>query len=410
MTIRLTACFLASLLLLGRGLQAQPLRAASPTDPCGLPDTAAAAFKLAAAANWGYGFDSLRADIARWCQSQFVRLDSIGASVQGRPLYVLTIEDTTAVGEGRKRVWVHARTHPSEVQGTYVVNEMLDGLLDDTPLARVLRKECVFSVLPMYNPDGVELARARENANGIDLESNWDAVPGEAEVQALRAHFTVLMAQDNPILVALNLHSSVSCVRYFVAHAASGTSPAYLELEQRYIGAVRAHFPGGVAPWDFFVSWSGLAPTVYPESWFWYNYREAVLALTYEDMNCTAAGAFDSTAQALLFGIGEFLGVLPVTSIVAAHESNPSAFFLGQNYPNPFNPTTTIAYILPEACYTVLTVHDLLGQEVARPVAAWQEAGVHRVTLDASHLATGAYLYRLVAGEYRSARRLLLLR
>jgi hypothetical protein len=339
-----------------------------------------------------------------------VHLDSIGTSVQGRALYVLTIEDTALVPLSRTTIWIHARTHPAEVQGTWVTNAMIQALLEDTPLARTLREACVFSILPMYNPDGVELSLPRQNANGVDIESNWNVVPGEVEVQALRAHFEDLMAQANPIRVALNVHSSISCTRYFVAHAATGTSVAYLELQQQFIGAVRSAFPGGIEPWTYFVSWQSGAPTVYPESWFWYNHREDVLALTYEDMNCPAAGSFDSTARALLQGIGEFVGALPVTAIAAADGHLPRGFGLAQNYPNPFNPTTTISFRLPEARFVVLTLYDLLGRAVARPLEDWREAGEHHVRLDAGGLATGTYVYRLDAGEFHSARRLLLIR
>jgi hypothetical protein len=218
------------------------------------------------------------------------------------------------------------------------------------------------------------------------------------------------MAQPNPILVALNMHSSVSCVRYFVAHAATGTSPAFLALQQNFIDAVRAHFPGGIEPWTYFVSWQTGAPTVYPESWFWYNHREAVLALTYEDMNCPAAGQFDSTALALLHGIGEFVGALPVTAVAALQEGAAEGFALAQNYPNPFNPSTTITFVLPAPSYVTLAVYDLLGRQIARPVEGWCQAGRHQVLFEASGLAAGTYVYRLVAGEYRAARRFLLLR
>ncbi|MCI0691821.1 hypothetical protein L0337_07415 [candidate division KSB1 bacterium] len=110
--------------------------------------------------------------------------------------------------EPRLRIWMHARTHPSEVQGWWVTDEMIKLLLGETSLARLLRERCLFNIMPMYNPDGVELGLARENAHGVDIESNW----------------------------------------------------------------------------NYFVSWVGSTPTQYPESWFWLNHREAVMALTYEEM------------------------------------------------------------------------------------------------------------------------------
>jgi hypothetical protein len=90
--------------------------------------------------------------------------------------------------------------------------------------------------------------------------------------------------------------------------------------------------------------------------------------------------------------------------------SRPSEFSLSQNYPNPFNPTTTIRYGLPNRSHATLTVYNTLGQQVARVVDGDMEAGYHEVKFDGSGLASGVYLYRLKAGNFIQARKLLLLK
>ncbi|MGI9174584.1 MAG: T9SS type A sorting domain-containing protein, partial [Rhodothermales bacterium] len=77
----------------------------------------------------------------------------------------------------------------------------------------------------------------------------------------------------------------------------------------------------------------------------------------------------------------------------------PEAYRLGQNYPNPFNPSTTIGYELKEAQPVRLSIHDLLGREVAVLVDAYQAAGGYDVTFEAGDLPSGLYLYRLEAGK-----------
>jgi len=86
----------------------------------------------------------------------------------------------------------------------------------------------------------------------------------------------------------------------------------------------------------------------------------------------------------------------------------PDGFALAQNYPNPFNPMTTIHYQLSTISDVRLTVHDLLGREVAVLVNERREAGVHEVTFDGSFLASGVYLYRLQAGGFVETRKLVL--
>lgn len=73
----------------------------------------------------------------------------------------------------------------------------------------------------------------------------------------------------------------------------------------------------------------------------------------------------------------------------------PESFTLEGNYPNPFNPQTTIQFGLPEAAAVTVRVYDMTGRQVMELVNGTLEAGVHEVQLDASHLPSGSYLYRL---------------
>jgi len=78
----------------------------------------------------------------------------------------------------------------------------------------------------------------------------------------------------------------------------------------------------------------------------------------------------------------------------------PDVYALGQNYPNPFNPTTNITFSLPTTSIVTLKIYNLLGQEVATLLDREEiTAGDEEVEFDASTLASGVYLYRIVAEE-----------
>ncbi len=264
---------------------------------------------------WGYGYASLLKDLAEWRLNPNVKIDSIGATVEGRALWMVSISNAadslaqTSAGALRKRrIFIHARTHPAEVQANFIANETIHFLLQATPEAVRLRSDFIFNIIPMYNPDGVEAGHGRLNAHLVDLESNWDKPVIEPEVLALRGLFDRLMQGPIPVEVALNLHSDqLNCTRFFFYHLAAGTSEAYTGMEQNFIGKVQGYFPAGIQDWNFVSSWGNGTQARYPEGYWWLNYHENVLALTYEDTNCPNASGFDSTGRALAQGAADYI-------------------------------------------------------------------------------------------------------
>ncbi|MBC8043136.1 MAG: T9SS type A sorting domain-containing protein [Rhizobacter sp.] len=93
-----------------------------------------------------------------------------------------------------------------------------------------------------------------------------------------------------------------------------------------------------------------------------------------------------------------------------AKNASPSGYELRQNYPNPFNPATTIAYELPKAAAVSLKVYDVIGREVASLVNERKAAGRYEVRFDGSKLASGIYMYRLIAGDYVEVREMVFLK
>jgi hypothetical protein len=88
----------------------------------------------------------------------------------------------------------------------------------------------------------------------------------------------------------------------------------------------------------------------------------------------------------------------------------PSSIEMGQNYPNPFSAVTSFTFKLPETREVKLTVHDMLGREVAVVKQGMLDRGVHSVVLHAGRLSAGMYLYRLQAGTEVLQGRMVLVR
>ncbi|MEO8446217.1 MAG: S8/S53 family peptidase, partial [bacterium] len=88
----------------------------------------------------------------------------------------------------------------------------------------------------------------------------------------------------------------------------------------------------------------------------------------------------------------------------------PETFSLSQNYPNPFNPVTIINYQLPVNSSVKIRIYDVLGKEVMTLVDQKLNAGKYSVEFNGNNLASGAYFYRLEAGEFTDIKRMILLK
>jgi|GEM_PF-829001 len=116
----------------------------------------------------------------------------------------------------------------------------------------------------------------------------------------------------------------------------------------------------------------------------------------------------------------DFALVAQGTTDVTTDGLLPGSYALGQNYPNPFNPSTTITFDLPVNGYAMLTVFNMLGQEVRTLVTGPLAAGRSRVVWNATDqsgrtVASGVYFYRLTvngAGKelFSSVKKMLLVR
>jgi hypothetical protein len=89
----------------------------------------------------------------------------------------------------------------------------------------------------------------------------------------------------------------------------------------------------------------------------------------------------------------------------------PTGYTLSQNYPNPFNPSTTINFTLPVTSEVRLAIYNTLGQRVATVLNNQRfTSGTHAVNFDASRLASGVYIYRLEANNFKADRKMVLIK
>lgn len=88
------------------------------------------------------------------------------------------------------------------------------------------------------------------------------------------------------------------------------------------------------------------------------------------------------------------------------------SFELFQNYPNPFNPSTTISFTLQKQEFVSVKIYDALGREIATILNKEQKAGIHQVYFNPNemngrqNLSSGIYFYKIVAGDFVKAKKM----
>jgi hypothetical protein len=92
------------------------------------------------------------------------------------------------------------------------------------------------------------------------------------------------------------------------------------------------------------------------------------------------------------------------------HPVMPLGWSLAQNNPNPFNPTTTVEFTTLKGSVVDLAVYDMSGRRLLDVFHGYLPAGYHSAEINAVNIPAGIYLYRLAAGEFSAARKMVLMR
>ena len=106
----------------------------------------------------------------------------------------------------------------------------------------------------------------------------------------------------------------------------------------------------------------------------------------------------------------DFDGTSTYSKVVNVNLNAPADFKLNQNYPNPFNPSTTVSFTIPKASNVKLSIYNQIGQQVGELVNRSLEAGSYNYTWNAANQSSGIYFYELKANEFKSVRKMTLIK
>jgi hypothetical protein len=136
----------------------------------------------------------------------------------------------------------------------------------------------------------------------------------------------------------------------------------------------------------------------------------------YDNADFNNVHNLETAMAANILATGAAIVNCPIVSVeTATGVSNngselPAVYSLSQNYPNPFNPSTVIEFSVINNEHVSLKIYNSIGEEITTLVNDVLPAGNYSIRWNAENLASGIYFYVLTTDNFKSTKKLVLLR
>jgi len=233
----------------------------------------------------------------RWTDSlaeqSHITSKQIGTSARGRPLNMVEFGDPGAT----RHVMIIGRQHPPEATGTMALLRFVEELASSTPLAQEFREHFRVHVVPLVNPDGVDLGHWRHNTGGVDLNRDWEAF-NQPETMAVRNAFMGILEEfGGEVWFAVDFHSTREDVFYTLERTLETDPPG---ITDRWLDFIATRLPD----YEINDSPSGLGT---PTSRNWFYRAFGAPALIYEVGDQTDRGLIRLVATTAAQGTMQIL-------------------------------------------------------------------------------------------------------
>lgn len=306
-----------------------------------------------------------------------------GLSKNGDTLFI-PVDKTSIVGLGQSSSTINEPPFLASLRdttlekGATLVSALMVSDKEDDPLTITAESDTSAAQISV---DGNTLTTVLDSGFTGIATITVNAFDG-ANTSSTSFKITVNSVNQAPFITALSdtsVFSGEVLTRAIIASDPDGDNLTY--SAETDTSAIQASFEGNVL-------------TVIPDNLF---IGESVITISVMDQEVTASDSFILTVN--------------MGTDIENQTDFPTAVELQQNYPNPFNPSTTIAYGLPKSGKVTLEIFDILGRKVAALLNnEYKPAGRHTIQFNASHLASGLYIYRLRTGKDVIVRKLTLIK
>ena len=171
-------------------------------------------------------------------QSPLATARLLGQSAEGRDISALTIKATGS--QPREQVVLIGRQHPPEVTGALAMQQFVETLLSNDPIAIRFRERFETTVVPLLNPDGVDKGYWRHNTGGIDLNRDWGPF-SQPETRLMQALLSDIDADPEKQLAAfVDFHSTQRDIFYTIPDHEPTIPPLFIK---RWLDRLQERMP-----------------------------------------------------------------------------------------------------------------------------------------------------------------------
>ena len=164
-----------------------------------------------------YSYQRLKSLMSSIGKNQYVSVEEIARTKEGRRIEMLTITDSGTVDDRKKTILLMAMQHAGEDAGTFYLEGLINFLLTDDADAINARKQFIYKLIPMMNPDGVFHGTTRYNSEMEDLNNIWlSEEKKQPEVAGVKRWAENWLGQGHNIDLFIDVHNHTQFYTYNV--------------------------------------------------------------------------------------------------------------------------------------------------------------------------------------------------
>lgn len=224
----------------------------------------------------------------------YVQTSLLATSEGQRPVEMLAITDYS-VDTPKYGIWLIARQHAWEAQGSWVADELARWLVSDDPQAASLCRKAVVHVVPIMDIDNVVLGGSGKDQQPIDFNRDWRDNPYWNAVSAAVGTIEQFAASNSyDFFVDSHSYGSHGSPPFLGVQPKSMVSSAYWERFERFRGILCS--TAGSGPLAYSGIYKEWGPSYHPlwyQISFWHQFTahpQLSLSLSLETTSSSAVG------------------------------------------------------------------------------------------------------------------------